>query len=82
LLLLAPRENAIAMSESKSIAEMIGEMFREAAVLVTVFVLLDVVVAFYLTINWKDIVILVESTLIATAALGTTGILIERWRNR
>jgi hypothetical protein len=70
------------MSESKSIAEMIGEMFREAAVLVTVFVPLDVVVAFYLTINWKDIVILVESTLIATAALGTTGILIERWRNR
>jgi hypothetical protein len=70
------------MSESKSIAEMIGEMFREAAVLVTVFVPLDVVVAFYLTINWKDIVILVESTLIATAALGTTRILIERWRNR
>ena len=70
------------MGESKSIAEMIGEMFREAAVLVTVFVPLDVVVAFYLTLHWRDMVIIVESTLIATAALGTTGIMIERWRNR
>jgi hypothetical protein len=83
LLLLSPREEeAVCVTEPKSIAEMIGEMFRESAVLVTVFVPLDVVVAFYLTINWRDIVILVESTLIATATLGTVGILIERWRNR
>jgi hypothetical protein len=33
------------VEEPKSIAEMIGEMLREAAVLVTVFVPLDVVVA-------------------------------------
>jgi hypothetical protein len=38
-------EGARAVSEPKSVAEMIGEGFREAAVLVTVFVPLDAVIA-------------------------------------
>jgi hypothetical protein len=38
--------------EPKSIAEMTGEMFREAAVLVTVFVPLDVLLAFYSSFGW------------------------------
>ena len=70
------------MNEPKSVAEMIGEMFREAAVLVTVFVPLDVVVAFYLTFDWKDVLILAESTLIVSALLGLSGVMIERKRNR
>ena len=40
------------MNEPKSVVEMIGEMLREAAVLVTVFVPLDVVLAFYARFGW------------------------------
>ena len=70
------------MSERKSIAEMIGEMFREAAVLVTVFVPLDVVVAFYSSFGWKEIMLLIESAMMAGAAFGILGIAIERTRRR
>jgi hypothetical protein len=70
------------VSERKSIAEMIGEMFREAAVLVTVFVPLDVVVAFYSSFGWKEIMLLIESAMMAGAAFGILGIAIERTRRR
>jgi hypothetical protein len=68
--------------EPKSIAEMTGEMFREAAVLVTVFVPLDVLLAFYSSFGWKEIVLLVESALMVGAALGILGIAMERKRTR
>ena len=62
------------MSEPKSIAEMTGEMLREAAVLVIVFVPLDVVVGFYSSLGWKEIVLLVESVLILGAGFGISGV--------
>ena len=70
------------MSEPKSIAEMIGEMFREGAVLVTVFVPLDVVLAFYSSFGWKEIMLLVESALMVGAAFGILGVAVERTRRR
>lgn len=70
------------MEEPKSVAEMIGEMLREASVLVTVFVPLDVVIAFYASLGWKEILLLVHSTLIIGTVLGLGGLLIERKRSR
>lgn len=70
------------MTEPKSIAEMTGEMLREAAVLVVVFVPLDVVVAFYTSLGWKDIMLLVESVLIVGAGFGISGVVMERRRTR
>ncbi len=70
------------MQEPKSVAEMIGEMLREASVLVTVFVPLDVVIAFYASLGWKEILLLVQSTLIIGTVLGLAGLLIERKRSR
>lgn len=70
------------MSERKSIAEVIGEMCREAAVLVTVFVPLDVVLAFYSSFGWKEIMLLVESALMVGAAFGILGVAVERTRRR
>ena len=57
------------MNEPKSVVEMIGEMLREAAVLVTVFVPLDVVLAFDARFGWKEILFLLESTMIGGVAL-------------
>jgi hypothetical protein len=70
------------VSESKSIVEMIGEMFREAAVLVTVFVPLDVVVAFCSSFVWKEIMLLIESAMMVGAAFGILGVAVERTRRR
>jgi hypothetical protein len=70
------------LTEPRSIAEMVGEMSREAAVLITVFVPLDVVLALYSSFGWKEIMLLVESTVIAGVALGALGIAIERRRTR
>jgi hypothetical protein len=61
---------------------MIGEMFREAAVLVTVFVPLDVVVAFYSSFGWKEIMLLIESAMMVGAAFGVLGVAVERTRRR
>jgi hypothetical protein len=61
---------------------MTGEMFREAAVLVTVFVPLDVVLAFYARFEWKEILLLLESPMIGGVALGIAGIVMERGRTR
>lgn len=68
------------MEEPKSVAEMIGEMLREAAVLVTVFVPLDLMIAFYTSLGWKEILLLLQTTLIGGAVLGIPGIAIERRR--
>ena len=70
------------MEEPKSVAEMIGEMLREAAVLVAVFVPLDVVLAFHFTMGWKDVMLVVESTVFASALFGVSGVVIERKRTR
>jgi hypothetical protein len=68
------------VEEPKSVAEMIGEMLREAAVLVTVFVPLDVVIALYASLGWKEILLLLQTTLIVGAVLGIWGVAIERRR--
>lgn len=70
------------MEEPKSVAEMIGEMLREAAVLVAVFVPLDVVLAFNFTMGWKDVLLLIESTVLASALFAVSGVVIERKRTR
>ena len=70
------------MTEPKSVAEMTGEMFREASVLVTVFRPLDVVLAFYSSLGWKEIMLLAESALIGGAVFGILGIAMERKRTR
>lgn len=70
------------MEEPKSVAEMIGEMLREASVLVLVFVPLDVVIAFYASLGWREILLLLQSTLIVGTVLGLSGLVIERRRAR
>lgn len=61
------------MGSKKSLAEMIGEIFREAAVLVAVFVPMDRIVSEdrTFTAGWF------WATLILSAALGATGVAVE-----
>lgn len=68
------------MGEPKSVAEMIGEMLREAAVLVAVFVPLDAVFAVKLALDWKDTLLIIYSTLFGCGILGLLGVVIERRR--
>ncbi len=61
------------MGEPKSVGEMIGEMLREAAVLITVFLPLDVVIAFYASLGWKEIMLLLQTSLIVGTVLAILG---------
>ena len=70
------------MSEPKSTAEMIGEMLRETAVLVIVFVPLDVLLLFYASFGWKEIALVIDSTVTIGAIFGALGIWMERTRSR
>jgi len=70
------------MGEPKSVAEMMGEMLRDAAVLVAVFVPLDVVLALKVALVWETTMLLIESTLIVCAVLAIVGMVIERRRER
>jgi hypothetical protein len=70
------------VGEPKSVGEMIGEMLREAAVLITVFLPLDVVIAFYASLGWKEIMLLLQTSLIVGTVLAILGIAIERRRSR
>ena len=66
--------------EPKKVAEMIGEMPREAAVLVAVFVPLDVILAVKFSLDWKDTIPITESAIFARGILGLLGVVIERKR--
>jgi len=70
------------VNEAKSISEMIGEMLRETAVLVLVFVPLDVLLLFYSSFGWKEIVLLIDVTLVFASLVGALGIWMERTRER
>ena len=63
-------------TERKSIAEMIGEYLREAAVLVAVFAILDKLVQGHVVTLWWSV-----SAISASLGLLGVGILIERRRN-
>jgi hypothetical protein len=60
------------VGSKKSLAEMIGEIFREAAVLVAVFVPMDRIVS-----QDKTSPPMVLGYLILSAALGATGVAVE-----
>jgi drug/metabolite transporter (DMT)-like permease len=64
------------MSDRKTVAEMSGEFFREAAVLTVVFIPLDRLLLGEPLTSWSWIAILG----ISGGSLGL-GIVIERWRN-
>ncbi len=66
--------------EPKSIAAMIGEMVRDVAVLIVVFVPLEVLLAYHFTLGWIATIVVVESTLISCLVLAAVGIWIERRR--
>lgn len=68
------------MAERKTIAEMIGELFRETAVLLLVFVPLEVAVSLHFTLDWLQATLLVGSTMFSCAVLETVGIIVERMR--
>jgi hypothetical protein len=70
------------VEQPKRVAEMIGEMLREAAVLVIVFVPLDVLLFFYASFGWKEIVLVIDSTAMVGAIFGALGIWMERTRSR
>ena len=62
--------------DRKSVPEMGAEFLREAAVLVAVFVPMDIVLVQRVPLTLEDAVI----TLAMTAALLVPGMTIERWR--
>jgi hypothetical protein len=68
------------LADRKTKAEMIGELFRELAVLALVFVPLEVPLAYRFTLGWPKTTILIGSTLIGCAVAETVGIIIERKR--
>jgi hypothetical protein len=70
------------VDEAKSISEMIGKMLRETAVLVLVFVPLDVLLLFYASVGWEEVVLLLAATFIVSAIFGALGIWMERTRQR
>jgi hypothetical protein len=59
---------------------MIGEMFRDAAVLVAVFVPLEVFGAFHYALGPLLSILIVQSTVITCVVLGWIGIAVERRR--
>jgi hypothetical protein len=68
------------LAEPKTVAEMMGEMFREAAVLVLVFVPLEVLGGYHFTLGWTITSLIVETTAITCVVLATIGMWIERRR--
>ncbi len=69
--------------ERKSYFEMIGEILREVAVLVGVFLLLDVGLAAWegeLSLSLAQTILLVMGDLLGSAALAFVGMMFERHR--
>ncbi len=66
-----------AITHRRSVAEMIGETFREAGILLAVFIPLDLFVQGHPLTLWSIVAIVV-----LPAALLTSGIVLERWRRQ
>jgi hypothetical protein len=66
------------VDEPKSVAAMIGEMLRDVAVLMLVFVPLDVFIAWHFTLS----ILIIETTLLGCGILAAIGIWVERRRER
>jgi hypothetical protein len=70
------------VDEPKSVAAMIGEMLRDVAVLMLVFVPLDVFIAWHFTLSWTASILIIETTLLGCGILAAIGIWVERRRER
>lgn len=70
------------LNEPKSVAEMIGEMVRDIAVLVAVFVPLEVFVSYHFTLGRLVSSLFIGSTTISCIVLAVVGVVIERRRER
>ena len=62
--------------DRRSVAEMLGEVFREGAVLLAVFIPLDLFVQGHPLTAWS-----IAAIVVIPATLLTIGIAMERWRS-
>jgi len=75
------------LNEPKSVAEMIGEMVRDIAVLVAVFGPLEVFVSYHFTLGMLVSTLFIGSTfigstMISCVVLAVIGVVVERRRER
>ena len=69
--------------ERKSYAEMTGELLREAAVLVGIFLLLDVGLAAWegdLSLSTAQAIFLIVGDVFGSLLIALAGMILERWR--
>ena len=66
------------MRERKEIAEMLGEFWRDAAVLVYIFVPLDLFIGSQLSLSGWDVTLIVLGTAIGSSLMEVVGIILER----
>jgi positive regulator of sigma E activity len=64
--------------ERKEIAEMLGEFWRDAAVLVYIFVPLDLFIGSQLSLSAWDVTLIVLGTAIGSSLMEVVGIILER----